>query len=321
MIEQLFKDYKLMISEELNLILTKRTKGVSAVFWSKEVSEKLLKFSLGGKMFRGGLTLLAHKVFGGKKDKDAVKAACAVELLQSGLLIHDDIIDQDLVRRGDKTIFAEYGQDLGICFGDAVYFLAYEILPPELLEVFSRKSTEVVMGQMQDIYLGSSEKQVDEKDVLDVYVYKTASYTCSLPLMMGAMLAGVSRSDILKMEELGKALGIIFQIKDDEIGIFGEEEEIGKSIGGDIKEGKKTLYYYHLFRLARGKDVGRLKQIFGNKEISAGDISFVREKILALGVDTEVKKSLSYFEAKARKLIGKEKVFLELLEMSLKREK
>ena len=123
------------------------------------------------------------------------------------------------------------------------------------------------------------------------------------------------------MEELGKYLGIIFQIKDDEIGLFGEEKEIGKSVGGDIKEGKKTLYYLYLFDKALGADLKRLRKIFGNRNITRGDILFVREMIKKLGVDKEINKKLLYYEEKVRRLIGKEQSLLELLEMSLKRKK
>lgn len=321
MIVDFFKRNKELISMELEIFLSKKAKELSDVPWGKDVSDRLLKFSLGGKMFRGGLVLLAHEVFGGKHKREAARAACAVELLESSLLIHDDIIDNDYLRRGQKTIFAEYGEDLGICFGDAGYFFAYEILPKSLVEIFSRKSVEVVLGQMQDIYLGSSKKSFDEKDVIDVYLYKTASYSCSLPLMMGAILAGEEEKTVFGMEELGKCLGVIFQIKDDEIGLFGEEKEIGKAVGGDIKEGKKTLYYLYLFEKALAEDLKRLKKIFGNKNITNGDILFVREMVKRLGVDKEIHKKLLYYEEKARKLIGKEPRFLELLEMSLKRKK
>lgn len=272
-------------------------------------------------MIRGSLVILAFEIFGGKNKKEATCVACAVELLGSSLLVHDDIIDNDYLRRGEKTIFAEYGEDLGICFGDAGYFFAYEILPKTLKEIFSRKSIEVVLGQMQDIYLGGVTGNVTEKDVLSVYLYKTASYTCSLPLMMGAILAGKDEVVVKKMEDLGKYLGVIFQIKDDEIGLFGEEKEIGKAIGGDIKTGKKTLYYLYLFEKAKGEDLKRLKKVFGNKNLVRSDILFVRGMVKRLGVDKEINKKLVYYEKKARKLIGGEKLLLQLLELSLKRKR
>ena len=321
MIEDFFKEQKELISKELEGFFGGEGKKLAGVPWGKEVCSRLLRFALGGKMIRGGLVLLAHEVFGGKKKSEAVKAAAAIELLQSGLLIHDDIIDRDLVRRGEKSIFAEYGQNLGVCIGDAGYFFAYKILPKELLEIFSKKSVEVALGQMQDIYLGTSKKNVSEKEVLDVYLYKTASYSCSLPLMMGAILSGKSDEVVKRMEDLGKYLGIIFQIKDDEMGLFGKEEQIGKSVGGDIKEAKKTLYYLHLFKRAKGEELRKLKSVFGNENITKKDVLFVQELVKKLEVDVEINKKLAWYEKKARGLIGQEKILLELLEFSLKRKK
>jgi len=123
------------------------------------------------------------------------------------------------------------------------------------------------------------------------------------------------------MEELGKCLGVIFQIKDDEIGLFGEENEIGKSIGGDIKEGKKTLYYLYLFEMAKGEALRKLKGIFGNENITKKDVLFVQELVKELGVDVEINKKLAWYEKKMRGLIGQEKILLELLELSLKRKR
>lgn len=320
-IEDFFKKNRELISGELELFLSKKAKELSGVPWGRDVCERLLKFSLGGKMFRGGLVLLAHEIYGGKKEKEVIRAAAAMELLESSLLIHDDIIDNDLMRRGEKTIFAEYGDNLGICFGDIGYFLAYQILPGSLVSIFSRKSVEVGLGQMEDIYLGESSKKVFEKDVRDVYLYKTASYTCSLPLMMGTILAGGNQESVLKMESLGKFLGVIFQIKDDEVGLFGEEKQIGKAAGGDIKEEKKTLYYLYLFERAVGVDLEKLKKIFGNKNIKYGDILFVREMVKKLRVDKKIDNVLLNYEKKAKKLIGNDPRFLELLDFSLKRKR
>lgn len=325
MIEELFKEHKVLISSELERFLGEKGRVLKDVPWGGEVCEKILKFTQNGKMFRGGLVLLSYEIFGrpyfakaSRGKKEAIKAGAAIELLQSGLLIHDDIIDRDLLRRGEKTIYASYGSDLAICFGDAAHFLAYEILPESLKDIFAKKSMEVVLGQMQDV---SGKQKMTEKDILDVYLYKTASYTCSLPLIMGAVLAGAKASETKKMEELGKYLGIIFQIKDDEMGLFGEEKEIGKTVGGDIKEGKKTLYYLYLFERARGEDLKKLKKVFGNKNITSGDVLNVREMVKKYGVEKEINKKLLFYEKKSRELIGNEKLFVELLEFSLKRKR
>jgi geranylgeranyl diphosphate synthase type I len=117
--------------------------------------------------------------------------------------------------------------------------------PPErawkILGLWAKELTAVGLAQMEDVALGASSRTGGEKEILNLYRYKTARYTFSIPLATGAIAAGRGPETVSGLEELGEDLGILFQMKDDEIGIFGEEAEIGKPPGSDIEEGKQTL--------------------------------------------------------------------------------
>ena len=274
--------------------------------WGTDVSDRLLEFTTGGKMIRGSLVLLGADLFGRPRDGEEIKVAAAVELMQSSLLVHDDIMDRDEMRRGMASVYSQYsrlgrsqglpdpshfGESMGICAGDVAIFTAFELLgelegpaTPSIISLCSKEMTYVGVAQMQDVFLGQSEAAVDEGDVYLLYLYKTGRYTFSLPLMLGSLLAGASERTVDSMARLGERLGVVFQMKDDEIGLFGESEETGKPCGTDIKEGKKTLYHLHLMRSASEEQRPRLRAIFGNRSIGNEEVEYVRNLIVDLGI-------------------------------------
>ena len=297
-----------------------------------DLCDRLQSFVLQGKMIRGCLVPLGYALSrAGDSRGDAPQcvdqAGAAMELFQSGLLVHDDIMDRDLTRRGSATIFQQYaekasregradhphlGESLGICAGDIAYFLAYEMLagmetdPPILRNIFSlcsRELTAVGVAQMQDVSWGSSDEQVREEDILRLYTYKTGRYTFSLPLMAGGLLAGAEAGILSRMEQIGEDLGVLFQIKDDELGLFGDESELGKPVGSDVREGKKTLHYSLLMARASSEERGRLAGIFGNRASSEKEIRCVRDMAIAHGIQALVDEKTREPEARARALI------------------
>lgn len=285
--------------------------------WGQDLCNRLLEFAVHGKMIRGGLVSLGFALFRGEPDdqqqQQLIAAGAAMELFQSGLLVHDDIMDRDTTRRGLSSLFFQYaqlvdrqglnqsyhlGESLGICAGDVAFFLAFEILAglnvdPDLyrriLALTAREIGYVGVAQMQDIYNGTTYQRVSDADILRLYLYKTGRYTFSLPLMLGGILAGRPDSDIDLLEKLGESIGIVFQIRDDELGLFGNEVETGKSVGSDIREGKKTLYFGYLTELASGEDRERLSGIFGRQNLNVEEIRFVRGLTERLGIRDTVR--------------------------------
>ncbi len=298
------------ITRELSTFLSAKESELAAInSWGPDASRRIHDFTATGKMIRGALILFAHDLCAGTNPAGAMRAACAIELLQSYLLIHDDIMDRDYFRRGNPAVFHQYtlhaeaggmhsperfGEAMGICAGDVAIFLATELIgeaatdfamAKSLNTLFSREMVLVGLGQMQDIHFGHARTKATREEVLKLYTFKTSRYTFSLPLMAGALLAGDADKARL-LEEIGINLGIIFQIKDDELGLFGTSEEIGKVAGSDIREGKMTLFMTELMPLISGEDLERFTRAFGSETVSDDDISFIRVLVKESGAYT-----------------------------------
>ncbi len=211
-----------------------------------EISQKLYEYTSRGKLLRGVFVCLSAESFGRNIDTEVLDVASALELAQTALLIHDDIMDQDDFRRGKPSMHKIYEQDgydpqtstsLAICLGDVVLFHLFSYLNKDLVDLFSKELTKTALGQTFDV--SSSKKEISKEDIMYIIQNKTANYTFSLPFQ-----AGLSLSNNLQYKEsiveLSRLLGLIFQIRDDELN-YQPQTQIGKSSGGDIRENKKTF--------------------------------------------------------------------------------
>jgi geranylgeranyl diphosphate synthase, type I len=296
--------------------------------WGPDAVARIRAFAARGKLLRGSLLLLGCEMYARRAaTAAAARAAAAMEIIHSSLLIHDDIMDNDRLRRGARTIFAQYeqvgrarraadparfGSAMGICAGDVGYFIAGDILsslPLEsgvksaLLSLVFRELAYVGLAQMQDIAFGSFGRTPPRDEVIALYLYKTARYTFSLPLAAGALLARAPAAERRRLWQLGEHLGVIFQVRDDDLGIFGSEKETGKPVGSDIREGKKTLLYLELFRRARGKERASLEALFGKPTLSRAEADRVRAAIEKLGARKTLDSMLEGLAAEAERII------------------
>jgi geranylgeranyl diphosphate synthase type I len=251
-----------------------------------------------------------------------------MELFHSGLLVHDDIMDRDLVRRGQPSIFQQYatfaaaerhadpqhvGQALGICAGDVACFMAFELLARthapaavlcRVLEMCARELSAVGIAQMQDVAWGASISAAGVDEILRMYTHKTGRYSFSLPLLAGAIIADASEELRGKLETFGESIGLLFQIRDDELGLFGDEKELGKPVGSDVREGKKTLIFSSLMSAAEPGERRRLQRIFGNPHATKADIDYVRERAGSKRVRSGIQSIITDLTEKARTAIG-----------------
>lgn len=285
------------------------------------------EFCTRGKMIRAAMTLLGWEAAGGKPGDAVVPVAAAMEMVHAGLLIHDDVMDRDDFRRGKPAFHRRYadalktdtkeprhtGEALAICAGDVAFFLASEAAVtaaiPEphgaaMRQTFFRECVLVGVGQMDDVYLGARLAPVSVADILPVYRYKTARYTFSMPLILGASAAGGDAKIRDGLDAIGEKIGTLFQIKDDELGLFGEEADIGKPTGSDIREGKKTILFSLLVDMAQGTDKERLVRTLGNPAIGPDDIAFVRELAEKSGALGQVRRQAAAIDAEARERIA-----------------
>ena len=211
-----------------------------------------------GKGLRPALCLLICEAFGGDAER-AVNTAAALELLQNWLLIHDDIEDGSELRRGEPCLHQKHGIPMAINVGDALHCKMWEMLHRnteslgpnlafQILSEFIQLSNQVVEGQHIELsWVRNNQWNLNEKDYWTMCIQKTAWYTCITPCRVGAIIGGASTEEVDAFIEIGKSLGIAFQIQDDVLNLIGDVGSYGKEIAGDISEGKRTLVLIHLF--------------------------------------------------------------------------
>lgn len=230
---------------------------------------------LGGKKIRPILTLLAADAFG-IDYKKAMDAALAVEVFHNFTLIHDDIMDDAPLRRGNVTVHEKWDTNIGILSGDAMLIQAYQYLESydsetfkRLMKLLSKTALEVCEGQQMDVDF-ESRSDVGMDEYLNMITYKTSVLVAGA-LKMGAIVANISEDEAKKIYDFGLNLGIAFQIQDDYLDAFGNPETFGKQLGGDIIENKKTYLYLKALELGNEEDKERLMSLFNDKSIKNKD--------------------------------------------------
>jgi len=218
----------------------------------------IYSMSGGGKRIRPALLLLCCEAFGGEVH-DALPAAAAVEMFHNFTLLHDDIMDNAAVRRGKASVPARWGENVAILSGDAMLIYAYRLLStvpaellPQALTTFNNMALEVCEGQQYDMDFEQKSK-VSVVEYMHMIELKT-SVLLAGAVVIGAMLGGASDEDCRKLRRFAIELGLAFQLQDDLLDSYGDER-LGKAIGGDILEGKKT--YLMITAMSRADEATR----------------------------------------------------------------
>jgi len=212
-----------------------------------------MKYSLdaGGKRIRPMLVLEGYRLFN-KDFEKALPFACALEMVHTFSLIHDDLpaIDNDDLRRGKPTNHKVFGESTAILAGDGLLDFAYSVLAEDMqnmenidrkvkaFQIFSNCTFEMIQGEFVDISLEG--KEIEPKELYYMHDYKTAALLKGA-LTMGAVLGGASLKQVKKLEEYAEKIGLAFQIKDDILSFIGDEKILGKPIGNDEERGKNTF--------------------------------------------------------------------------------
>lgn len=227
---------------------------------------------LGGKRIRPALLLLANDLFGGKPEK-ALNAALAIEIFHNFTLLHDDIMDDAPLRRGNPTVFKKWDTNTAILSGDVMFVNAIQLLSKsteehlaDILEVFNTTAVEVCEGQQYDMDFETND-QVTIDDYLKMIELKTA-VLLGASLKIGAQLAGAKKHDSIHIYEFGKNLGIAFQLMDDILDLYGDPEKFGKQIGGDVIANKKTYLLLKAKELAKDKTKKELEFCLSSTALS-----------------------------------------------------
>ena len=218
----------------------------------------LYSMSGGGKRIRPTLLLLACEAFGGDVQQ-ALPAAAAVEMFHNFTLLHDDIMDNAEVRRGKPSVYASWGNNVAILSGDAMMIYSYRLLskvPSEklasVMEIFTTTALQVCEGQQYDMDFESRQK-VSVVEYMRMIELKT-SVLLAGAAAIGAVLGEASEEDCRQIYRYALELGLAFQLQDDLLDSYGTQEELGKRIGGDILEGKKTCLMLNAMSRATEED-------------------------------------------------------------------
>jgi len=226
---------------------------------------------LGGKRLRPALLMAAGELFGAKKE-DLIQAAAAIELFHNFTLVHDDIMDEAPLRRGEETIHQKWDLNTGILSGDAMLIKSYQLFesyPAEvqvqLVQLFSKTALEVCEGQQYDVEF-ESQQNVELAQYIKMISYKTAVLIAAA-LKMGAIIANASEKEQNQLYAFGLNLGIAFQIQDDYLDAFADPDKFGKQVGGDIVENKKTILVIKALEFASSDQEQELRNLLSTQSV------------------------------------------------------
>lgn len=302
--KKFLKEYFEKSSPIINSYLEEEVKKAGALGeLPKEALERFHDIVKGGKRLRGALVVLGYLAFGGKNIPAIYDLSTFIELYHSGILVHDDLMDNDSFRRGMPTLHKLYeargkalgvkqdkrlyGDSIAICVGDAAFYMSWEKIlysdfPADLKikasQIYTKYSIRLVHGQELDVTITGA-KDLRESDVLNVIWTKSGEYTSLLPLLMGATLAGadLNSKQAKALENYARCFGWAFHIQDDILGMFGNEEELGKPVGSDIREGKNTLFMLHLSKHGTKEQLEFKSKVLGNQSITRSDVEMMRK--------------------------------------------
>ncbi|MGB3909645.1 MAG: polyprenyl synthetase family protein [Pseudolysinimonas sp.] len=271
-----------------------------------ELWDRIEASTTGGKRFRPRMVFAAYSALGGDDFDAAAYVGAAFELLHTSLCLHDDVIDRDFTRRGapnvagafrdralaagaDATTAEHHGVSAAVIAGDLALFNAYRLIDrsgvtgevrARLLEVMDEALFASAAGELIDIDFTLRPAVPHVDDILSMERLKTAVYSFEGPLQAGAILAGASDETVATLGEFGREIGIAYQLVDDVLGVFGTEDETGKTTVGDLREGKRTVLIAYAAS-APGWD--GYADLFGDPALSDEGAATLRAHLVASG--------------------------------------
>ncbi|MCM8774552.1 MAG: polyprenyl synthetase family protein [Candidatus Omnitrophica bacterium] len=283
-----------------------------------------------GKRIRPILFLLSYLGFSRDPKDGLYRSAVSLELLHDFLLVHDDIIDKSPLRRNKPSLhivldnwlgknkFKFNGMDLAITVGDIMYAMSIHSFlsiqeekgrKERALKRFIEAAVYTGSGEFLELILGTKKmKDVTLSDIYKIYDFKTAIYTFATPLSAGGILAGVEDEQIDILFKYGIYLGRAFQIKDDIIGLFGQEKDIGKPNVTDIQEAKKTLIIWYAYNEGDKKVKDYIETTFCKDKVTTKDLVNIRRIVRETGSLDYCKSEISKCISKAEKLMNRLKI-------------
>lgn len=263
------------LKEELILVLDLMKKNVKCK--DKKIENSILELiECGGKLLRPAFVIIGSK-FGNYDFEKSVPTAAVIEMLHMASLVHDDVIDDSKLRRGQETIQSKYGKDYAVYIGDYLFCVCFKILATssslQAIKMDSRAMSKICMGEVNQLNSRYSTK-LSIKDYLSRISGKTAELF-SLSLSLGAAECDADKAVIKTLYNIGHNLGMAFQIIDDILDYEGNDESIKKSAGNDLKQG----IYTSPFIYAALNNPKEFSSFIGNEELTDEDIKEIIEKV------------------------------------------
>lgn len=289
---------------------------------------ELRQNTVGGKLFRPRMVMASYEgLGGGDNEQQAVWVAASFELLHAALIVHDDVIDRDFVRRGQLNISGSYrdralangasmaeaehrGMSAAVVAGDLALFYSYRLIDrsgvvgesrSRLLELIDDALFASAAGELLDLDYSGSIAIPTVESILTMARLKTAVYSFEGPLKAGAVLAGASPRVVEALGDFGREVGTAYQIVDDLLGVFGDPSETGKSTSSDLREGKRTVLVAHAAETSLWSEI---VPFFGSPELSELEADGLRLMLDRSGARDYAEELLAEHVARARAILS-----------------
>ena len=258
--------YKKLISKELNELENNLSSSVSSeIELATEVSSYLV--NSGGKRIRPAICILVAKAFD-YSGNDLIRLASSIELLHTATLIHDDVVDESLMRRGKESIQNKWDNAHGVLVGDFVYSKAFQLMAsfdnPNIIRALANATNRISEGEVLQLSLKNKDK-LTENQYFEIIDRKTAELF-KVSSVTAGILASCSKDQLDSLYQFSTSLGIAFQIQDDILDYYGDEKFTGKKVGKDYEEGKFTLPVITALKNADPKIQEKLLSLFAKDE-------------------------------------------------------
>lgn len=297
------------LQKKINVEIARRSNGLNSRQPSGLYAPIDYSLGVGGKRLRPVLLLMAFNLFSDEIEK-ALPAALAVEVFHNFTLLHDDIMDKAEVRRNKPTVHVKFSGNNAILSGDAMAFLSYQYLLEcqsermfDVTNLFTKTALEVCEGQQYDMDF-ENRLDVTEAEYLEMIRLKTA-VLLGYSLQAGALLANASDETAQQLYNFGINLGIAFQLQDDWLDTFGDQQKFGKKIGGDIVANKKTyLLIAALEKASEGTKNALNKWLKINDFNAEEKINSVKEMYKQLGIKEITEAKIEYYFSQASEILN-----------------
>ena len=296
-----------LVEEVLERFFSLSTQRAATLAPAYETLWKSLRSNTaGGKRFRPQMVMTAYTALGGSDLRSAAHVGASFELLHTALIVHDDVVDRDFVRRGIPNVSGSYrdvaqtaglslptaehrGMSVAVIAGDLALTGSFRLMErasanPEvrdaLVELLDRAVFDSAAGELIDVDFSLYSGMPSIEEIVEMERLKTAVYSFEAPLQAGAMLAGATHDVIAALGEFGRNIGIAYQIVDDLLGVFGNEASTGKTTLGDLREGKRTALIAFASQTAEWSSISHL---VGDSNLSDSEAATVREVLERTG--------------------------------------